>query len=61
MFTATCFDSKESSSGCVTTIYVYNETVHILGSLKAYNVVKNVNLNVIQLKVAIYKKLNVIH
>ena len=32
MFTATCFNSKESSSGYVRTIYVYKITVHILGS-----------------------------
>ena len=33
MFTVTCFDSKESSSGYVRTIYVYKVTVRILGSL----------------------------
>jgi len=39
VFTATCFDSKESSSGSVRTIYVYKVTVRILGSQKSYKVV----------------------
>jgi len=34
MFTATCFDSRESYSGYVRTIYVYKVTVRILGTQK---------------------------
>ena len=32
MFTGTCYDTKESSSGYVRTIYVYKVAVRILGS-----------------------------